>query len=117
MPWDTRTPIRLTDGFDSSDPALVEGMVDALAAGEHLFLTGPAGSGKTYLVQRIAEQLANRQKVVHITATTGIAATHLFSEIPQQEPRYVRGPSTLHSAAMLPWSNMRDTQDALFAAG
>jgi ATP-dependent exoDNAse (exonuclease V) alpha subunit len=48
-----------------------------LESGANVFLTGPAGSGKTYVLNKfIAEQRA-RGKVVAVTASTGIAATHM----------------------------------------
>ena len=40
-------------------------------------LTGPAGSGKTYVLNKYIDYLRQSQIAVGITASTGIAATHL----------------------------------------
>ena len=45
--------------------------------GESVFLTGPAGSGKTYVLNQFITQANNKNMVVAVTATTGLAATHL----------------------------------------
>jgi len=45
--------------------------------GYNVFLTGPAGSGKTYVLNRHIEYLKNKGVAVAVTASTGIAATHL----------------------------------------
>lgn len=48
-----------------------------LQAGRNVFLTGPAGSGKTYVLTKFIDWLREQGKTVAITASTGIAATHL----------------------------------------
>jgi len=48
-----------------------------LKMGENVFLTGPAGSGKTYVLNEYIEFLKSRGVEVAVTASTGIAATHL----------------------------------------
>lgn len=48
-----------------------------LKMGKNVFLTGPAGSGKTYVLNSYIEYLENHGVEVAITASTGIAATHL----------------------------------------
>ncbi len=48
-----------------------------LKMGKNVFLTGPAGSGKTYVLNSYISYLADRGVDVAITASTGIAATHL----------------------------------------
>lgn len=45
--------------------------------GRSVFLTGPAGSGKTFVVNKFISGLKKQKKGVGITASTGIAATHL----------------------------------------
>lgn len=45
--------------------------------GENVFLTGPAGSGKTYLLNKYIKYLKKHKVPVAITASTGIAATHM----------------------------------------
>ncbi len=51
--------------------------IDILKLGRNVFLTGPAGSGKTYLLNRYIEYLKKHNVPVAITASTGIAATHM----------------------------------------
>jgi ATP-dependent exoDNAse (exonuclease V) alpha subunit len=65
-----------------------------LNQGHNVFLTGPAGSGKTYLLNRFINSRRAEKLSVGITASTGIAATHL-------------GGITIHS-----WSGM-GIKDAL----
>lgn len=45
--------------------------------GKSVFLTGPAGSGKTYVLRKFIADLKKQKKRVAVTASTGIAATHL----------------------------------------
>ena len=46
-------------------------------SGENVLLTGPAGSGKTYVLNRFIREAKGAKKHVAVTATTGLAATHL----------------------------------------
>lgn len=62
--------------------------LDILKLGHNVFLTGPAGSGKTFLLNQFIEYLKKEKIGVGITASTGIAATHM-------------GGTTIHS-----WSGM-----------
>ncbi len=48
-----------------------------LDAGHSMLLTGAAGTGKTYVLQEFVRRSKRRGKNVAITATTGLAATHL----------------------------------------
>ncbi len=48
-----------------------------LKAGRNIFLTGRAGSGKTYVLNQYVEYLREKNIEVAVTASTGIAATHL----------------------------------------
>jgi len=48
-----------------------------LTMGKNIFLTGAAGSGKTYLLNKYIHYLKENNVAVAITASTGIAATHL----------------------------------------
>jgi len=48
-----------------------------MKAGENVFLTGSAGAGKTYVLNQYIQYLRERGVPVAITASTGIAATHL----------------------------------------
>lgn len=51
--------------------------LDILKLGHNVFLTGPAGSGKTYLLNQYIAYLKSHSISVGITASTGIAATHM----------------------------------------
>ena len=48
-----------------------------LLSGRSALLTGAAGTGKTYLLNTFIAQVRKRGKKVSVTATTGLAATHL----------------------------------------
>ena len=50
---------------------------DILKLGYNVYLTGPAGSGKTFLLNQYIEYLKKKGVKIGITASTGIAATHL----------------------------------------
>jgi ATP-dependent DNA helicase PIF1 len=58
--------------------------LEILLSGESALLTGPAGSGKTYVLNQFIRHVKRAGKHVSVTATTGLAATHL-------------GGSTVHS--------------------
>lgn len=58
--------------------------LEILLEGKSALLTGPAGAGKTYLLNQFITNARAKGKVVAVTATTGLAATHL-------------GGSTIHS--------------------
>lgn len=51
--------------------------LEILLSGESAFVTGPAGAGKTYLLNQFIAQQKLIGKHVSVTATTGLAATHL----------------------------------------
>jgi ATP-dependent DNA helicase PIF1 len=51
--------------------------LDILKMGRNVFLTGPAGSGKTHVLNAYVEYLKSHAVDVAVTASTGIAATHL----------------------------------------
>lgn len=70
-----------------------EEVFDILKMGYNVFLTGAAGSGKTYLVNQFIRHCHEHSISIAVTASTGIAATHI-------------GGMTIHS-----WSGMgiRDT--------
>lgn len=51
--------------------------LEILLAGESVLLTGPAGSGKTYVLNQFIRLAKANGKHVSVTATTGLAATHL----------------------------------------
>ncbi len=45
--------------------------------GHSVLLTGPAGSGKTYVLNQFIRAAKSAKKHVSVTATTGLAATHI----------------------------------------
>ncbi|MFH1193043.1 MAG: PIF1 family DEAD/DEAH box helicase [Candidatus Jorgensenbacteria bacterium] len=51
--------------------------LDILKMGRNVFLTGPAGSGKTYLLNSYIQYLSKYKIPTAVTASTGIAATHM----------------------------------------
>ncbi|HCT74735.1 MULTISPECIES: AAA family ATPase [Psychrobacter] len=51
--------------------------LDILKTGQNVFLTGSAGSGKTYTLNQYIDYLRARRVPVAVTASTGIAATHM----------------------------------------
>ncbi|OGI34307.1 MAG: hypothetical protein A2259_05115 [Candidatus Moranbacteria bacterium RIFOXYA2_FULL_43_15] len=51
--------------------------LDILKMGHNVFLTGPAGSGKTFLLNQYIGYLKGKNIGVAVTASTGIAATHM----------------------------------------
>ncbi len=51
--------------------------LDILKLGHSVFLTGPAGSGKTYLLNQYIQYLKSKKIGVAVTASTGIASTHM----------------------------------------
>ncbi len=51
--------------------------LSCLVNGDSVFLTGPPGAGKTYVLNRFIKIARARGKTVAVTASTGIAATHV----------------------------------------
>jgi hypothetical protein len=51
--------------------------LDILKTGRNVFLTGAAGSGKTYVLREYIDYLKGLDADLGITASTGIAATHM----------------------------------------
>ncbi|MEK7541035.1 MAG: PIF1 family DEAD/DEAH box helicase [Patescibacteria group bacterium] len=51
--------------------------LNILKMGCNVFLTGPPGSGKTFLLNKYIDYLKQLHKTVAVTASTGIAATHM----------------------------------------
>ena len=52
-------------------------VLDILKLGHNVYLTGCAGSGKTFVLNQYIKYLRSRGVGVGITASTGIAATHM----------------------------------------
>lgn len=51
--------------------------LEIMLSGESVLLTGPAGAGKTYVLNQFIKFAKREGKHVSVTATTGLAATHL----------------------------------------
>lgn len=51
--------------------------IEIMMSGANVFLTGAPGAGKTYTLDKFIEQAEEAGKVVAITASTGIAASHI----------------------------------------
>ncbi len=51
--------------------------IEILHDGQHVLLTGPAGSGKTHALRTFINESKRAGKTVSVTATTGLAASHL----------------------------------------
>lgn len=51
--------------------------LEIMSEGKHVLLTGPAGSGKTYVLNEFIRRAKGEGKFVSVTATTGLAATHI----------------------------------------
>jgi ATP-dependent exoDNAse (exonuclease V) alpha subunit len=51
--------------------------LEIMLGGESVLLTGQAGSGKTFVLNNFIRRAKKEGKVVAVTATTGLAATHL----------------------------------------
>jgi len=75
-------------------PLMKQGVaLGILKTGKNVFLTGQAGAGKTYVLNQYTDYLKRRGINPAITASTGIAATHI-------------GGTTIHS-----WSGLGITQN------
>lgn len=48
-----------------------------MLSGANVFLTGPPGAGKTYVLNEFIQRARRRGKNIAVTASTGIAATHI----------------------------------------
>ncbi len=51
--------------------------LEIMLSGQSVMLTGPAGSGKTYVLNQFIRRAKKQGKHVAVTATTGLAASHL----------------------------------------
>lgn len=51
--------------------------LEILKMGYNVFLTGPAGSGKSFVLNKFIKYLKENNVQVAVTASTGLAATHL----------------------------------------
>ncbi|EGG13469.1 hypothetical protein DFA_11230 [Cavenderia fasciculata] len=68
-----------------------------LNQGKNIYFTGPGGTGKSYLIKTIVQELHKMGKSVFVTATTGIAALNISG-------------TTIHSFAGIKYSNAEFTE-------
>lgn len=107
--------------MDSGDKNLAERLAKSLLLGERLFLTGAAGTGKTFMTRRIISNILKQMTIertdsqcqVVVTASTGIAATQILSTRGELANGNLIGPMTLHSAACLPLDHHADSSRRL----
>jgi len=52
-------------------------VIELALEGHNIFLTGQAGTGKTYTLKKIINEFKKKKKSVAVTASTGVASTHL----------------------------------------
>jgi len=52
---------------------------ESINKGRNIFLSGPAGTGKTYFINKLCEELMDKKNIAR-TATTGIAALNMNGE-------------------------------------
>ncbi len=75
-----------------------------MLSGEAVFLTGPPGAGKTFVLNQFVKRATKSGKTVAVTASTGIAATHING-------------TTIHSWSGLGIRDMLGSRDRLQLAG
>ncbi|MDQ2973161.1 MAG: AAA family ATPase [bacterium] len=78
--------------------------LQVMLEGKSVFLTGPPGAGKTFVLKEFIARSRNRGKTIAVTASTGIAATHI-------------GGSTIHSWSGLGIKDYITYQEAKIIAG
>lgn len=81
-----------------------EKFLEAVLEGKNIFLTGKAGTGKSFIVQRAMEELKKRKKNVVAVAPTGVAANNI-------------GGQTIHSFFSLDPHAMLDFENARHLPG
>lgn len=72
--------------------------LNILKTGKNTFVTGPAGSGKTFVINAYIKYLKDHRVPIGVTASTGIAATHM-------------GGVTIHSWSGIGIKDSLDTHD------
>lgn len=116
-------PIQLEDGNQPPSTALSpqqERVLNEVLEGHNVFFTGPAGSGKSLVLEHIKYQLIKRGKGVAITAPTGAAANLINGQTIYSWSRvgkgdkgvldYVgaaRGRQTISQTSVSAWNNIQ----------
>ena len=54
--------------------------IELAKQGKNIFLTGKAGTGKSWTTQKIIQECEKQNKIIHVTAPTGIAAINVNGE-------------------------------------
>jgi hypothetical protein len=82
----------MCESYEEIDPVL-EKILVAVDNKENIILHSPGGTGKTFILCKMAAYIANKGQTIYCTATTGIAAINL------NVPEHKISGSTLHSWA------------------
>lgn len=99
IPWDEEEDIKDNMTLPDID-GLSSDQINALhkvASGKRIFITGSAGTGKSFLLDKIKEMLENNGKTYVVTALTGVAASEIMG-------------MTLHSASRVGENTKVDKQ-------
>lgn len=67
----------MTTTTTGGDAMQVKAIELATVGRENLFLTGKAGTGKSWTTKRILERFERDGRIIHLTAPTGIAAINI----------------------------------------
>jgi ATP-dependent DNA helicase PIF1 len=78
-----------------------QAFIDAVLAGKNIFLTGKAGTGKSFIIRQAMELLQESKKKVVAVAPTGIAATNIDGQ-------------TIHSMFAIPPYGVQSIDTAQF---
>lgn len=60
-----------------NDEEFFQNILKKVYQGRNLFFTGPGGTGKSYIIKKLAKQLTDNQYKVAVVAPTGVAAINL----------------------------------------
>lgn len=86
---------------------------ESMDSGANVFLTGKAGTGKSYLLEHFIKEKEKEGKAILVTASTGIAAiningatVHRTFKVPLDLPSIARGPSIKRKDSLLKVSDI-----------
>ncbi len=69
----SKTPAAALQKEEKEDNIVLKNIIRLVKSGENVFITGHAGTGKSYILERLKEQF----KKLVVTSTTGIAAVNI----------------------------------------